>query len=87
MKTTLQRWGNSQGIRLPKQLVERIGVEIGGEVLIALSEDQSAITIIPVHDSRPVRGRHRIEDLIVASQSGSFDGRECWTNSQGKEAW
>lgn len=87
MKTTLQRWGNSQGVRIPKQLVERIGVDIGSEVLISLSHDQSTITIAPVQDSRPVRGRHRIEDLIAASQPDSFDGREFWTNSQGKEVW
>ncbi len=87
MKTTLQRWGNSQGVRIPKQFVERIGAVIGGEVLISLSDDQSAITIAPVLDSRPVRGRHRIEDLIAASQPDSFDGKELWTNSQGKEIW
>ncbi len=87
MKTTLQRWGNSQGVRIPKQLVERIGVDIGSEVLISLSHDQSTITIAPVQDARPVRGRHRIEDLIAASQPDSFDGREFWTNPQGKEVW
>lgn len=87
MKTTLQRWGNSQGVRIPKQLVERIGVSIGSEVLISLSNDQSTITIAPVQDSRPVRGRHRIEDLIAASRPDAFDGGESWTNSQGKEVW
>jgi len=87
MKTTLQRWGNSQGVRIPKQLVERIGVHIGSEVLISLSDDQSTITIAPVQDSRPVRGRYRIEDLIAASQVDSFDGKEFWNSSQGKEVW
>jgi len=87
MRTTLQRWGNSQGVRIPKQLVERIGVEIGSEVLISLGDDQSTITIAPVQDSRPVRGRHRIEDLIAASQPDSFDDGEVWTDSQGKEGW
>lgn len=87
MKTTLQRWGNSQGVRIPKQLVERIGVDIGSEVLIFLSDDQSTITIAPVQDSRPVRGRHRIEDLIAASLPDSFDGKESWTNVQGREIW
>ncbi len=87
MKTTLQRWGNSQGVRLPKQLVDRIGVDIGSEVLISLGDDQSTIIITPVNESRPVRGRHRIEDLIAASQPDFSDGTECWPHSQGKEAW
>lgn len=87
MKTTLQRWGNSQGVRIPKQLVDRIGVDIGSEVLISLNSDNTTITIAPVQDSRPVRGRHRIEDLIAASHLDSFESKEFWTNSQGKEVW
>jgi antitoxin MazE len=87
MKTTLQRWGNSQGVRIPKQLVERIGVDIGSKVIISLNANQSTITIAPVRDTRPVRGRHRIEDLIAASQTDSFDGSEFWRNPEGREAW
>jgi antitoxin MazE len=87
MKTTLQRWGNSQGIRIPKQLVDEIGVGVGSELRIRLSEDREGITIAPLRDSRPVRGRHRIEDLIAASRSDSFEGREHWKQSQGKEVW
>ncbi len=87
MKTTLQRWGNSQGVRIPKQLVKRMGVDIGSEVSLTLSDDQSSITIARVRDLRPVRGRHCIEDLIAASQPSSFDGREVWTDSQGGEVW
>ncbi len=87
MKTTPQRWGNSQCVRIPKQLVERIGVSIGSEALVSLSNDQSTITIAPVQDLRPVRGLHRIEDLIAASRPDAFDGEECWTNPQGKEVW
>ena len=87
MKTALQRWGNSQGVRIPKQLIDRLGVGIGSEVLISLSDDHTTITISPVQDSRPVRGRHRIEDLIAGSQPDSFDGKEVCANSKGKEVW
>ncbi len=87
MKTTLQRWGNSQGVRIPKHLVERMGVDIGSELLVALSDDSNRIIITPIQDVRPVRGRHRIEDLIAASRSNSFDGRESWGEPQGKEVW
>ena len=74
-------------MHIPKNLVKRIGVDIGSEVFISLSDDQSTITIVPVLDSRPVRGRHRIEDLIAASKPQSFDGKEMWTGAMGKEAW
>ena len=87
MKTTLQRWGNSQGVRIPKQIIERIGIAVGNEVKVSLSDDQSTITIAPIRDTRPVRGRHRIEDLIAASQPDSFVGKEVWRDAQGNEVW
>lgn len=87
MTATLQRWGNSQGIRVPKQLLDKIGAKIGSEFAITLSEDRSMITLSPLRDSRPVRGRHRIEDLIAASRHGAFDGKEAWTDSRGREVW
>jgi len=87
MKTTLQRWGNSQGIRIPKKLVESLGMGIGSELLVELSEDQTRITVTPSQDSRPVRGRHRIEDLIASSAPDAFDGEYDWGEPQGKEVW
>lgn len=87
MKSTLQRWGNSQGVRIPKQLVERVGIAIGNEVVISLSDDKSTIIITPARDTRPVRGRYRIETLVAESRSDAFDGKEVWTDSQGKEVW
>jgi len=87
MKTTLQRWGNSQGIRIPKRIVETLGMAIGSELVVELSADQSLITVIPARDSRPVRGRHRIEDLVASSAPDAFEGEYDWGEPQGKEVW
>lgn len=45
-RTTLVTWGNSQGIRLPKSLVEKAGLSIGDH-LEATAED-GIITLTPV---------------------------------------
>jgi antitoxin MazE len=87
MKTTLQRWGNSQGVRLPKVLVDGLGVKVGTPVMVELSADRSQITITPGLDSRAVRGRYRIEDLVAASDPKAFRGECDWGGAQGKEAW
>jgi len=87
MKTTLQRWGNSQGIRIPKSIVDSLGMDVGSEVVVEMSEDRAQITITPATDSRPVRGRHRIEDLIASSSPSAFDGEFDWGSPQGKEVW
>ena len=87
MKTTLQRWGNSQGIRLPKAIVESMGIAVGASVIVEISEDSSQITITPTPASRPIRGRHRIEDLIAESSAQAFEGKCDWGKVAGKEVW
>jgi len=87
MKTTLQRWGNSQGVRLPKSIIQSLGITVGSTVIVEVSGDQSQITIKPAQECRPVRGRHRIEDLIAESAPDSFGGEHDWGVMQGKEAW
>jgi antitoxin MazE len=87
MKTTLQKWGNSQGVRLPKSMIESLGMSVGAAVVVDLSGDRCQITITPASDSRPIRGRHRIEDLIAASSPASFKGEYHWGGPQGKEVW
>ena len=87
MTTTLQRWGNSQGVRIPKDMVETLGLVIGSDLAIELSEDRYHIAIVPVHDERPVRRRHRIKDLVAASSAGAFKGEFTWGQPQGREVW
>jgi len=87
MTTTLQRWGNSQGVRIPKDLVETLGLEIGSDLAIELSADRSHIAILPLQDERPVRRRHRIEDLLAASSRAAFKGEFGWGEPQGREVW
>lgn len=87
MTTTLQRWGNSQGVRIPKNMVETLGLEIGSDLSIKLSEDGSHIAILPVRDARPVRRRHRIEDLVAAGSPDAFKGEVGWGKPQGREVW
>lgn len=87
MKTTLQRWGNSQGVRLPKTMIESLGISIGAPLIVEVSGEQALITIKPATESRPIRGRHRIEELIAGSSPDAFDARPDWGKAEGKEAW
>ena len=87
MQTTLQRWGNSQGVRLPKSIIESLGIAVGASVIVEISKDSSQITITPTTVSRPVRGRHCIEDLVAKSSPKAFDGAYNWGKAAGKEVW
>jgi antitoxin component of MazEF toxin-antitoxin module len=62
-------------------------MSVGAPVIVEVSEDRLQITITPATESRPVRGRHRIEDLIAESSPNAFAGAHDWGMAQGKEAW
>jgi antitoxin MazE len=87
MKTTLQKWGNSQGVRVPKVILDTIGLKVGAEIEIELSDDSSVITIRPSVPSRPVRGRYRIEDLVAGIPRDGENEEISWGEPQGKEVW
>jgi len=87
MNTTLQRWGNSQGIRIPKKLVEAMGTEVGAPLRLELAEGGSKLVVSPTKKRRPVRGRHRIEDLVAKGNGEAFEGEVDWGESVGKEVW
>lgn len=48
---------------IPKDLRDEFGLEPGDEV--AFSSDGGQITVIPLHDERPLRGRFRGRGLMA----------------------
>jgi antitoxin component of MazEF toxin-antitoxin module len=62
MKTQVARWGNSAAVRLPKAIVEQLGLQTGQ--MLEISTENGAIAlqpVIPVADG-PV---YRLSDLIA----------------------
>ena len=86
MITTLQAWGNSQGIRLPKTLLAALHLDAGASLEIELSENKDAIIVRPAKAPSRVRGRHRIEDLAAAMPK-DYAAVEFEFGVSGKEVW
>jgi antitoxin MazE len=86
MTTTLQAWGNSQGVRLPKALLASLDLKSGAAVEVELSSKKDAIILRPAKAPSRVRGRHRIEDLVAAIPRGYKTGEFEWGTS-GREVW
>lgn len=86
MTTTLQAWGNSQGIRLPKALVNALELETGASVEVTLSPKKDAIVVRPSVRRKTVRGRHKIEDLAAAMPK-NYKASEFGWNAEGGEVW
>ena len=82
MHTKIQKWGNSQGLRLAKNVLEDAHLGVGDEVDVAVRD--GIIVVAPI---RKIRGRYRLEDL-VAQIPEDYDSIEAdWGEPVGKEAW
>ena len=85
MTTTLQAWGNSQGLRLPKAIITALNLQSGSKLEIELTPKKDAI-IIKAAAPAKIRGRHRIEDLAAAMPK-NYSAEEFVWKTQGREVW
>lgn len=82
MTTTLDRWGNSLGIRVPKALAEAVGLQAGDRVDISVERGKVII--------QPARPRYYLDELLAGitpeNQHPSTDdvavGRERFWESE-----
>lgn len=82
MIAKIQKWGNSQGIRVPKTILDQCHISIGEELEITAEGEE--ITLKPVSK---IRGRYKLEDLVNKIPNDYEEGEEEWGLPQGKEAW
>ena len=86
MTTTLQAWGNSQGVRLPKALLAALQLKTGMRLQVELSPKKDSIIVKPAQEAIVCRGRHRIEDL-VSKMPRNYKAQEFFSEPSGCEVW
>jgi antitoxin MazE len=80
MYARIQKWGNSQAIRLPKGLLEVVAWHENDQVEINAEKDCLVI--------RRIQKRHRTIEERLAGFSGNYEGAEWDTGkAQGNEVW
>ena len=82
MITKIQKWGNSQGLRLSKALLSDAAIDVGDAVDVAVHE--GAVIVTPV---RRVRGGHDLRALIRRIPKGYKPGEQGWGSPVGREVW
>jgi antitoxin MazE len=82
MVTRVQKWGNSQGLRLSKELLSDAHIDVGDTVDVAVQE--GSIIVTPV---RRVRGALDLEQLVAAIPKGYKPGEADWGLPAGREVW
>lgn len=82
MLSKIQQWGNSQGVRIPKNLLNDSQIEIGEEVDLSIKAGK--IIISPV---KKIHGKYNIKDLVAKMPENYQPEEENWDSPQGKEVW
>jgi antitoxin MazE len=82
MVTKVQSWGNSQGLRLSKQVLADANVAVGDDVDVTVRDGVIVLT--------PIRQTRKKKDLrqLVARIPKNYKPEEVnWGNPVGQEAW
>ena len=82
MFAKIQKWGNSQGLRLAKNLLAEAQLEVGDEVDISVKDG-----IIMVTPAKKIRGKHNLKDLVARIPENYQKGEVDWGEPVGKEVW
>ena len=82
MLTRIQKWGNSQGLRFTKALLEEAQINVGDEVQVSVHKGR--IVVEPV---TKVRGRYDLEALVSKMPKGYRAEELDWGPPVGREVW
>lgn len=82
MIAKIQKWGNSQGIRIPKQLLSIASIRENDEVELIAECDK-----IIIRRARKKDKNYTIQELFANYKTGHTPGEEEWGPPMGREEW
>jgi len=82
MVTKIQKWGNSQGLRLAKQVLEDAHISVGDDVDVKARDG-----LIVVKPARRVRGKRSLKELVSRIPKNYKPEETDWGKPLGKEVW
>ena len=80
MQAQVKKWGNSQGIRLPKEVLKSAGIAINEMLDITVAND--VITLV-----KPFRHKTLEERAMEFDGKLMLDGEYDWGEPVGREVW
>ncbi len=78
MTTTISSWGNSRALRVPKGILEELGLHVGDKVDISVHNKEMII--------KPKRKKYDLDELL-AKVPEDYKATEEITGSVGLEVW
>lgn len=79
MTTTIQRWGNSLAIRIPKAYALEAGLAENTEVEIGVHRGKLVV--------RPARKEWTLDELLGGITSANVHAETSWGRRAGREKW
>ena len=86
MLTKLQKWGNSQGLRVPKTILKEARVNVDDEVKISVQGRKIIIEAVN-KTVNEVRGKYDLKELVSKMPKDYETEEVSWKAPLGKEAW
>ena len=80
MATTIQKWGNSLGIRIPKSIAEQAQLENGTEV-----EFEASDGVLTIRPRRRRRKKYKLADLLAKMKGPNPHGEMFRDGPGGRE--
>jgi antitoxin MazE len=78
---SLQKWGNSTGIRIPKKVIEKARLKTGEE--LSVSVQGKSIVLTPVKKTKSFTLKDMLKGVTPEDVGGEYD----WSAPVGKEIW
>jgi len=82
MLTKVQKWGNSQGLRFTKHILNEAQIDVGDEVEVSVQD--GAIIVKP---ATRIKGKYNLKELVAQMPDNSQPHEEDWGAPVGKEVW
>ena len=82
MLTKVQKWGNSQGLRFPKTILEEAQIGVGDEVNVTVQDGK-----IIVETVNKLRNTYDLKELVSKIPKDYRAEEVDWGRPVGKEEW
>jgi antitoxin MazE len=80
MRTKVQKWGNSLGVRIPKAFAEEAAVTEGSAVEVSVSEGRIVVTPVAAR-------RYTLETLLAGVTTKNRHAEVASGRPRGREVW
>ncbi len=80
MEAKLQKWGNSDGIRIPSNILKALNLKTNDKVDLNFQEDKIII-------SKPLKKKISLEEKFLNYKGTNLAKEFSWDEPKGKELW